>query len=127
MRWIPVDVSDQYVRDYIHNKAVYPSSLPMTADELATEQALACQAMQLAVRQASKAYPPDIPGSMPGLLPWFEPIIASGSVLTKAPARNQALMMVLNGLQPTGVTTIALDRNNLASSSGSDGECRPHC
>jgi hypothetical protein len=125
MRWIPVDVSDQYVRDYIHNKAVYPSSLPMTADELATEQALACQAMQLAVRQASKAYPPDIPGSMPGLLPWFEPIIASGSVLTKAPARNQALMMVLNGLQPTGVTTIALDRNNLASSLGATASVAP--
>jgi hypothetical protein len=125
MRWIPVDVSDQYVRDYIHNKAVYPSSLPMTTDELATEQALACQAMQLAVRQASKAYPPDIPGSMPGLLPWFEPIIASGSVLTKAPARNQALMMVLNGLQPTGVTTIALDRNNLASSLGATASVAP--
>ena len=125
VRWIPVDVSDQYVRDYIHNKAVYPSSLPMTTDELATEQALACQAMQLAVRQASKAYPPDIPGSMPGLLPWFEPIIASGSVLTKAPARNQALMMVLNGLQPTGVTTIALDRNNLASSLGATASVAP--
>jgi hypothetical protein len=125
MRWIPVDVSDQYVRNYIHNKAVYPSSLPMTTDELATEQALACQAMQLAVRQASKAYPPDIPGSMPGLLPWFEPIIASGSVLTKAPARNQALMMILNGLQPTGVTTIALDRNNLASSLGAAASVAP--
>jgi hypothetical protein len=125
MRWISVDVSDQYVRDYIHNKAVYPTSLPMTADELVTEQALACQAMQLAVRQASKAYPSDIPGSMPGLLPWFEPIIASGSVLTKAPTHNQALMMILNGIQPTGVTTIALDRNNLAPSLGATASVTP--
>jgi hypothetical protein len=125
MRWIPVDVSDKYVRDYIYNKALYPTSLPISTDELATEQALACQAMYLAVRQASKAYPPDIPGLIPGLLPWFEPIIASGSVLTKAPTRNQALMMVLNGLQPTGVTTIALDRNNLAPSLGATASVTP--
>lgn len=125
MRWIPVDVSDKYVRDYIHNKAIYPTSLPITAEELAIEQAIACQAMFLAVRQASKAYPPELPGSIPGLLPWFEPIIASGSVLTKAPTRNQALMMILNGLQPTGVTTIAVDRNNLAASLGATASVTP--
>jgi hypothetical protein len=125
MRWITVDVSDKYVRDYIYNKALYPTSIPITAEEVATEQALACQAMFLAVRQAGRAHPADIPGSLPGLLPWFEPIIASGSVLTKAPSRNQALMMVLNGLQPTGVTTIALDRNNLAASLGATAGVTP--
>jgi hypothetical protein len=125
MRWISVDVSEKYVRDYIYNKALYPTSIPITAEEVAIEQALACQAMFLAVRQAGKAHPADIPGSLPGLLPWFEPIIASGSVLTKASSRNQALMMVLNGLQPTGVTTIALDRNNLAASLGATAGVTP--
>ena len=75
--------------------------------------------MHLAVKHASKSYPPNLPESMTGLLPWFEPIIASGSVLTKAPENSQIVMMILNGLQPTGVTTIALDRNNLASVLGS--------
>jgi hypothetical protein len=125
LRWLPVDVSEKDLRDYIYNKALYPNSLPTTADELAIEQALACQAIQLAVKQASKAYPPNILGSLPGLLPWFEPIIASGSVLTKAPTRNQTLMMVLNGLQPTGVTTIAVDRNNLAASLGATASVAP--
>ena len=124
-RWLLVDVSEQYLRNYIYNKALYPNSLPITAEELAIEQALACQAMLLAVKQASKAYPPDTLGSLPGLLPWFEPIIASGSVLTKAPIRNQTLMMVLNGLQPTGVTTIAVDRNNLAASLGAAASVAP--
>jgi hypothetical protein len=125
MRWVTADVSDKYVRDYIYNKALYPTSIPNTAEEVATEQALACQAMFLAVRQAGKAHPANIPGTLPGLLPWFEPIIASGSVLTKSPSRNQALMMVLNGLQPTGVTTIALDRNNLAASLGATAGVTP--
>jgi len=125
MRWVPVDVSENYVRDYIQNKAVFPTSLPVTTDELAIEQAIACQAILLAVRQASKSYPPELPGSLPGLLPWFEPIIASGSVLTKAPSRSQTLMVILNGLQPTGVTTIALDRNNLAACLGATAGVTP--
>ncbi len=124
-RWLTVEVSENDLRDYIFNKAIYPNSLPITSNELAIEQAIACQAMQLAVKQASKAYPSDILGSLPGLLPWFEPIIASGSVLTKAPNRNQTLMMVLNGLQPTGITTIAVDRNNLAASLGAAASVAP--
>lgn len=125
IRWVTADVSENYVRDYIHNKAIYPTSLPITAEELALEQAIACQAIYLAIRQAAKAYPTDLPGSLPGLLPWFEPIVASGSVLTKAPSRNQALMTILNGVQPTGVTTIALDRNNLSASLGATANVTP--
>lgn len=124
-RWLPVDISEKDLRDYIFNKALYPNSLPITADELAIEQSIACQAILLAIKQASKAYPPDVLGSLPGLLPWFEPIIASGSVLTKAPTRSQALMMVLNGLQPTGITTITVDRNNLAASLGAAASVAP--
>ena len=125
LRWLTVDISEKDLRDYIYNKSLNPSSLPITQDELAIEQAVACQAMGLAVKQASKAYPPNVLGSLPDLLPWFEPIIASGSVLTKAPIRNQTLMMVLNGLQPTGVTTIAVDRNNLAASLGAAASVAP--
>ncbi len=125
MRWVTIDVSENYVRDYIRNKAIYPTTLPITTDELAIEQAIACQAMLLAVRLASKSYPSELPRSLPGLLPWFEPIIGSGSVLTKAPSYNQAAMMILNGLQPTGVTTIALDRNNLAAPLGAAAAVTP--
>jgi hypothetical protein len=124
-RWVAVDVPDNVVRDYIFHKALYPSSVPISPEELAIEQAIACQAMHLAVKRASKSYSSNLPGSLPGLLPWFEPIIASGSVLTKAPNRSQALMMLVNGLQPTGVTTIALDRNNLAASLGATASVTP--
>jgi len=125
LRWLPIDISEKDLRNYIYNKALYPKSLPLSAEELAIEQALACQAIQLAVQQACKAYPADVLRSLPGLLPWFEPIIASGSVITKAPSYDQSLMMLLNGLQPTGVTTIALDRNNLAASLGAAASVAP--
>jgi hypothetical protein len=124
-RWLSTDVSLGYLRDYIYNKALYPGILPATQDELSVEQALAIQAMRLAVEDASQKFPPDIPFSVRGLLPWFEPIIAAGSVLTQAPTRGQSLMMVLNALQPTGVTTIAIDRNNLAPALGAAADINP--
>jgi hypothetical protein len=34
-------------------------------------------------------------------------------------------MMIINGLQPTGVTTVALDRNNLAACLGAAAEVTP--
>src|SRR4030043_1445738 len=51
-RWLPVDLPEKDLRDYIHNKALYPNSLPVTTDELAIEQSIACQAIRLAVKQA---------------------------------------------------------------------------
>ena len=118
LRWLPVELSADKLRDYIYNKALYPASIPITDEELLIEQALATQAMYLAVRQARRSYPSTVHTPLPGLLPAFEPIIATGSVLTQAPKRGQALLTLLNALQPTGVTTIALDRNNLASMLG---------
>jgi hypothetical protein len=124
-RWLTVEVPEKDLRDYLYNKALYPNSVPGTQEELAIEQAIATQAMHLAVKQASKAYPSNGAGIFPGLLPWFEPMIASGSVLTKAPSQSQTLMMMLNGLQPTGVTTIAVDRNNLTASLGAAASVAP--
>jgi hypothetical protein len=124
-RWLPIEIPDADVADYMYNKALYPSSLPVTSEELAIEQSLACQAMRLAIRKAGKKFPSDAARSASGLLPWFEPIIVSGSVITRAPTIGQSLMMVLNALQPTGVTTIALDRNKLAAPLGAAAEMNP--
>lgn len=118
LRWLPIELSADRLRDYIYNKSLYPASIPITTEELLIEQALATQAIHLASRQARKSYPSTVRAPMPGLLPAFEPIIATGSVLTQAPKRPQALLMLLNALQPTGITTIALDRNNLAAMLG---------
>ena len=124
-RWMTCDVPLPELQDYMYNKAAYPSSLPTGVVELDIEQALACQAVYLAVRQAMQSYPPEMPRSSPDFLPWFEPVIATGSVFTNAPARTQALLMLLNALQPTGITTLALDRNNLAGVLGAAASVAP--
>ncbi|MBN2145739.1 MAG: glutamate mutase L [Anaerolineales bacterium] len=123
--WLSVEVSDADLLDYVYNKSLYPFSMPATAQELAIEHALVCQAIYLCVRQARRSYPSHVAGSAASLLPWFEPIVATGSALTQAPRRSQTLIMLLNALQPTGITTIALDRNNLAPALGAAADVNP--
>ena len=124
-RWLPVDVEDATVRDYIYNKALHPASLPVTEADLAIEQAMATQALQIAIRKAMRGFPESVMQASGGALPLFEPIIAAGSVLVDAPLRGQSLMMLLNALQPSGVTTLAVDQNKLAASLGAAAEVAP--
>jgi hypothetical protein len=125
IRWLPVEITASDVRDYIYNKSIRPATLPVTQEELALEHALATQVIQTAIKKASLRFPSGIPHPGAGLLPWFEPIIASGSVLSQAPARGQALLMLLNALQPTGVTPIVLDQNSLAVALGAAADVNP--
>jgi hypothetical protein len=124
-RWLSVDVPPTIVRDYIFNKAAFPASLPVTLEEMVIEQALARQIMQVAVQAISRRFPQNGSVSSKGLLPHFEPIMATGGILSHAPTPGQALLMLLDGLQPTGVTTILLDQNNLVSALGAAAESNP--
>jgi len=117
-RWLHLDVPGDYARQYIYNKALYPASVPATPEDLAVEGALARQAMQVALKKSAPSFPEKAMRYGPGLLPWFEPIVSMGSVLTRAPNLPQAALMLLDGLQPTGVTTLVLDQNHLAPSLG---------
>jgi hypothetical protein len=60
-----------------------------------------------------------------GLEAPFEPIIVSGSVLSQAITPGQAMMILLDGLQPRGITTIVLDQYHILSLLGLLGELNP--
>jgi uncharacterized protein (TIGR01319 family) len=121
-RWLTIDIPDSDVNDYVYNKGLHPSSLPAGEVELNIEQALTRHAMQVALQRLAHRFPKQAAGSGAELLPWFEPIIAGGSVLTQAPTIGQALLMILDGIQPTGITTLALDQNGLTPSLGAAAE-----
>jgi len=125
MRWLSVSISETDVRDYLLHKGLYPNSLPVTAEELNLEQALAREIIRAAVKGLRPSFPKGLVGSGPGLLPWFEPIVAAGSVLTNAPTRGQSLLMLLDGLEPTGISTVALDHKNMLAPLGALAEINP--
>ena len=123
-RWLPVKITDNIIRDYIYNKSIYPASIPTEEDDLEIELALAKQALRLAVQDTIPSLEKQI-DSTGTLLPPLEPIIGSGRLLTKAPKRYQSLSVLLDGLQPTGVTTLALDQNGLLPGLGAVAEDNP--
>jgi hypothetical protein len=124
-RWLPMEISDDYIRNYLCNKSIYPTTIPATVEDLAIEQALARVVLRLALRKTSNNYPHKSGAAAPSLLPSFDPIIASGSVITCAPTRAQSLMILLDALQPTGYTSIWLDQYNLLPALGAAATINP--
>jgi hypothetical protein len=121
IRWIPLELPVEMVRDYLYQKSLYPSTIPATREEIGIEQALVRQNLQLAARMMLKHFPARL-RLRSGLLPPFEPILASGAAITGAPTLGQKLLMLLDGLQPAGITTLALDQNNLLAMLGAAAE-----
>jgi hypothetical protein len=114
-RWISFDIADDDVRNYLFNKSLYPSSLPVEEKDLAIEQAVARQVIRGAIKKAFERFPVKYTKHF---LPWFEPIIATGSVLTQSPSVDQTALMLIDSLQPTGATTLVLDHNHLLPALG---------
>jgi hypothetical protein len=117
-QWVSAPLPESLIREYILHKAVFPASLPFTSEELAIEHALVKLILRLMVKRQKPSFPSGLVLPDQELLPWFEPIIATGSVLACAPNLGQTMLMLLDGLQPSGVTTMILDQHQVLPALG---------
>ena len=113
LRWSPLDISPDVLRDYLFQKSLYPSSIPATKEDQTLAQVVSRQALFMAMQNVKRDFPRSARPPKAGLLPSFEPILAAGGPLGDAPTPGQSLLLLLDAIQPVGVTTIILDRNNL--------------
>ncbi len=125
VRWMHLDISPSVVRDYLYQCSLFPGTLPATQEEHVIAQAISRQALYLAVRAAKKNFPRTARPLRPDLLPIFEPILAAGGVVGDAPGGGQSLLLLLDAIQPVGVTSIILDQNNLLPLLGIAAEFNP--
>jgi hypothetical protein len=111
MRWLPLDISPNTLREYLYQKSLYPGTLPATSDDHAIAQAIARQALYLAVRSAQK----DFPGAnhVRGGMPPLDLILAGGGAVSDGLSLGQGLLMLLDAIQPVGILPILIDQNNL--------------
>lgn len=100
-RWLPMHVNEDIVRDYLWQRTLYPSMQPMTGETMALEQAMVRQALR-AAQQGLRDVWSDVPAS-------YDILIASNSILSQGSTPGQALLALLDGLQPVGITTVLLD------------------
>ncbi|MGD8849491.1 MAG: glutamate mutase L, partial [Anaerolineales bacterium] len=118
MRWLPFEISVGRMRDYIFNKAMNPTTVPTVPDDLALEMALTREIIRVALLKARENWPRGKNLTSTWVMPPVEPIIASGGSLSRAPSAGMAALAMLDGVQPTGVTTLVLDPHNLSPSLG---------
>ncbi len=123
-RWLPFRLADAEVRDRLRNKMIRPTSIPQTEEDLWLEQAVCREALRLSLvhhrslavgleeskergiadvfKQASNRY--DLVDMMK-----LDLVIGSGGVLSHAPHRMQAALMMIDGFGLQGITQLAVD------------------
>jgi hypothetical protein len=125
MRWVPFELPELGVRNRIKNKMIRPTTVPQALDDLKLEQAIAREALRLAFEQhksfavglkgvqqertISDAFAQTSSGETLVNMMDLDLLVGSGGVLSHAPRRQQAAMMLIDGFLPEGVTRLAVD------------------
>lgn len=122
MRWLHLDIAPSVVRAYLYQRSLYQGTIPVTKEDLAIGHAISRQVLYLALREAKRNFPPEAHVLKKGLTPLFEPILVGGGALSDAPTPGQILLLLLDALQPVGITSIILDKNNLLPLLGAAAE-----
>jgi uncharacterized protein (TIGR01319 family) len=145
VRWLPHSMPRDEVSDRICTKLIHPSSLPRSFADLQIEHALATEALRLAFeqhRQVATVPPRALPAwrSLVGkgqvVLLGAETrtvlnmadvgmLVGSGGVLSHAPKRSQAALIMLNAFLPEGVTRLAVDSIFMMPHLGALSDVRP--
>src|SRR6202165_202911 len=115
-RWLPFTITEDELRQYVMNHMLHAEALPTSYRELQIIQAFAREAIIL-TKEASGQ---DSFGPFDADL-----ILATGGVLSQAPKFGQAALMLLDALQPRGVTSLVLDRTMLISQLGAVATVAP--
>jgi hypothetical protein len=118
MRWLPHEISEAQLKDYIQNKAIRPGTIPITVEELHVELAVARQLIRQALFNARQTWPAGWDTRSSLLLPPVEPILAVGASLARVPRQAYAALVLLDALQPTGISTLVMDPYSLAPTLG---------
>jgi hypothetical protein len=124
-RWLPVDYDARRLSSRIRNKMIRPTTIPQTVLSLMAEQAVSREALRLAFdqhkqlatglkgvqrkRDISEAFLQEVVGEAVIDMMRMDMIIGSGGVLSHAPRRVQAAIMMVDAFAPEGITTLAVD------------------
>jgi uncharacterized protein (TIGR01319 family) len=109
IRWLPHEATSSQVKDYIQNKAIHQGSIPVTVEELHLELAIARQLIRQSLFNARQTWPAGLDTRSTLFLPPVEPIVAGGATLARVPRHAYAALVLLDALQPTGVSTLVMD------------------
>ncbi len=124
-RWVPFEINEAELRNNLRNKMIRPTTIPQSLKDLYIEQAIAREALRLSLehhkllavglkgvqqqRSVSDAFTQSDSGKTLVDMMSLDMIIGSGGVLSHAPMRSQAAMIMIDGFNPQGITILAVD------------------
>ncbi|TLD42983.1 MAG: putative reactivating factor for D-ornithine aminomutase [Candidatus Jettenia ecosi] len=125
LRWVPFDIEESDLRNRIKNKMVRPTTIPQTLEEIKIEHAIAREALRVSFEQhkslavglkgvqrerdISEAFKQEAAGETIIDMVKLDLLVGSGGVLSHAPRRSQAMLIMIDAFQPEGITRIAVD------------------
>ena len=124
-RWLPYEMSENELRDRLRNKMIRPTSIPQTREDLWLEQAVCREALRLSLEH-HRALAVGLSGTQKqrGIADVFSQersryelvdlmaldlVIGSGGVLSHAPDRMAAALMMMDGFALCGTTELVVD------------------
>lgn len=124
-KWLPYEISQREVHDRLRNKMIRPTSIPQSLEDLYLEQAVCREALSLSLEhhkslavglsgQKQRRGIADIFSQSTGdesliNMKALDLVIGSGGVLSHAPDRKQAALMMIDAYQLEGITQVAVD------------------
>jgi uncharacterized protein (TIGR01319 family) len=125
VRWLPFEADPVEVRNRLRNKMIRPTTIPQSYEDLLIEHGVAREALRLAFehhkslarsltgtqqqRDVGQIFDQQEAGQTLVKMMELDMIIGSGGVLSHAPKRAQAALMMLDAYQPEGVTMMTVD------------------
>lgn len=106
-RWLPYDLDEGRLDDYLLHRLAHPGALPTTIESLVLEHAFAREALRNVVELIDEQ---TVDGQTIASCAQADVVIGCGATLGGAPRLIQAVMMMLDSVLPTGFTQFALDR-----------------
>jgi len=119
LRWLPFDIEAGQARDIILGREQQLMTAHQAHVKLLLNQAVTREALRLSLARARIHWPYTHP------LVAFKTILASGGVLSHAPHPSQVALILLDALQPVGVSTLLLDTNQLLAPLGALATIHP--
>ena len=115
-RWVPFRVTEEEIRQFVLGQMTHPHTVPATSWQLQVSQAFAREAIALTM-ESLKGANVEFPDS--------DLILATGGILSHAPKFGQVALILLDALQPRGVTSLVLDKTMLISQLGAVATVAP--
>ena len=127
MRWLPFDLEEGEVRNRLRNKMIRPTTIPQTFEELIIEHAVAREALRLGLNhhktiatrlkgaRTESAFERGLTAIYQNLFETYidmmriSIIAGTGGLLSHAPRRVQAVMILTDAFQPEGATMLFQD------------------